>query len=98
MNQPLPFPPPLSRQHVLALPEVDPPPALWDRIAIARREAVRRRRRPVWLGLAAACGLVALLGLMRLGRDAPPVALQATAAPPVTAPASTAVVPAADPG
>lgn len=96
MSQPLPFPPPRWRQRLLALPEVEPPPALWTRIAAARRETLRRRRQPLWLGLAAALGLVALLGFLLVGRDAPSVAPQASTPARPAAPAALAQV--ADPG
>ena len=89
MSQPLPFPPPPWRQHLLALPEVEPPPALWPRIAAARRAAARRRRQPLWFGLAAALGLVAVLAL--LGRERPPSGPQVAATAPLAA-ATTATV------
>ena len=83
MSQPLPFPPPPWRQHLLALPDVEPTPALWSRLAAARRAAARRRRQPLRLGLAAALALVAVLAL--LGRETTPVAPQAAAPAPLAA-------------
>jgi hypothetical protein len=88
MNQPVPFPPPLWRQRLLALPEVEPPATLWPRIAAARREARRRRRQPLWWSAAAALGLVAVLGFVLAGRDA---SVGRAASSPAPAPISAAL-------
>jgi hypothetical protein len=63
------------RTYLQALPEAEPPEALWQRIAQARAAAVARRRAPRWLagaGLAAAVALAAVLALPR-GGEAPQV-------------------------
>lgn len=91
MNQPVPFPPPLWRQRLLALPEVEPPETLWPRIAAARREAQRRRRQPIWWGAAAALGVVAVLGFMLAGRGA---SVGREASSPAPAPMAAAALPA----
>lgn len=56
------------RTYLHALPEAEPPEALWQRIAQARAAAAAPRRTPRWLagaGLAAAVALAAVLTLPR---------------------------------
>jgi hypothetical protein len=90
---PLPFPSPAWRRHLEALPESEPPASLWPRLAAARADVLRRRRRPWQMGAAAAAAaLLAVLGARLLPAPVAPAEV-VMADPGSPAPTASAALP-----
>lgn len=59
------------RTYLHALPEADPPEALWQRIAQARAAQARPGRAPRWLAAAGLAAAVAMAAVLTLPRGVP---------------------------